>query len=243
MELDELLGRDFHEPIPAVRFFTWNRYTISFGRNQNPEKLLIPGLCNRDGIDAVRRPTGGRELLHGSDLCYSVIWPLGGRNAALAATEILKTVNEVLVCSLRRFGIPAELTQGLGKRGVRRGPCLLQTDRGEIVVEGRKLAASAQRVFERSVLQQGSILLRKPSVRLTDYLRAGGVALEEELRSRSSCFSEWTSETISADSIVAVFKQEFERAFGGIPGELTGELEKVNEDFRKFKRRGIETSA
>ena len=231
MEIDDALGRDFPYSVPAVRFFTWSRYTISVGRNQNPDKRLELGLCCRDGVDVVRRPTGGKELLHGNDLCYSVIWPLGGSEAAFKAGEIFAKINDILVAALGKFGISCSWARSLGNRGGNRGPCFTQVDRGEIVADGKKLVASAQRIFGKTILQQGSMPLWRPPVDLTRYLRRfDRRKIKDKLVSSSTCFNDQVAETISPDSIVRVFKSEFEDFLGQESRSFERDLEVMSKN-------------
>ncbi|MEE9553095.1 MAG: hypothetical protein V3W18_02265 [candidate division Zixibacteria bacterium] len=215
MRLDEALGRNYPFSVPTIRFFTWQGHSISLGRNQIPEKRLTLELCSRDGITVVRRPTGGKELLHGHDLCYSVLWPVEKSGIAVEAGWFFGRINDILTAALKRLNIRALWKKDIGRSGAVKGPCFLQTDRGEITVDGRKLIASAQRVFEKVLLQQGSMPLRESSINLADYLKEfNRVPMKSLLESSSTSFFEHVDETISLNSIVDVFKKEFQRSFG-----------------------------
>jgi lipoyl(octanoyl) transferase len=144
---------------PAVRFYRWNPACLSLGRNQPAAGEYDPALlCGRD-LDVVRRPTGGRAVLHDRELTYSAVFPdglLGSPQAAYAA------INGGLVEGLRSLGVPAELASRLGvpPAAPSLAPCFREPAEGEVVVAGRKLVGSAQ-VRERGVtLQHGSLLLR-----------------------------------------------------------------------------------
>ena len=214
MKIDEDLAGDYSLPFPTVRLFTWVESTISLGRNQNPEKRLTLELCKRDGLSVVVRPTGGKELLHGHDLCYSVIWPLDRFGEAIDSRRLMGEINETLVGVMARFGIKARWRRGLNRRGVSKGPCFAQVDRGEIMVDGKKLIASAQRIYDRAILQQGSMPLGQPRINLADYLKGiDRESMSRQLKSGSAAFFELVDETFSVGSIVDAFKEEFELAF------------------------------
>ena len=215
MGIDDILGQNYPFSIPTIRFFTWNAPSISLGHNQIREKRLILDLCSRDGISVVRRPTGGKELLHGEDLCYSVLWPIDDSGIAVEAGRLFARINDILTAGLRKLGVKASWEKELARQGAGKGPCFLQVDRGEITARGKKLIASAQRVFDGVILQQGSMPLRKSSINLADYLRAGNRhRIERLLESGSTSFFENIDETISVNSIVNAFKGEFEKSLG-----------------------------
>ena len=132
MEIDRYLAQEKSPEIPVVRLFTWRCPTISLGCNQNPAARIDSLLCHRDGIDVVVRPTGGRELVHGHDLCYSVIWPTEGICTGVLAKDMFDRINEALVWILRQFGIEAACSDTGRRRGVSNGPCFAQIDSGEI---------------------------------------------------------------------------------------------------------------
>ena len=228
MEID---GRLSSVSVPAartVRFFTWRSNTISIGCNQDCSKRIDLELCRQDDIDVVRRPTGGRELLHGHDLCYSVVWPTPDALTAIEAGDIFAAINDILISALRRLKVEASWQRSSGRRGEASGPCFALVDRGEISIDGRKLMASAQRVFEKAVLQQGSMPLKAPMADITRYLRSNdGTEMRGKLAEASTCLHDHINETIPVCSIVEMFKGEFERFFGSEADALGWNLENM----------------
>jgi lipoate-protein ligase A len=117
-------------------------------------------------MDVVRRPTGGRAVLHHRELTYAVIAPL---RAWGGVREAYLRINEALASALRALGAPVEVVGagGPGAGGSPRaralapdaGPCFQVPAAGEVVALGRKLIGSAQARFGRALLQHGSILL------------------------------------------------------------------------------------
>jgi lipoate-protein ligase A len=59
---------------PALRLYTWTRPALSIGRFQSDADVDCEA-CDAHGVEVVRRPTGGRALLHGADLTYAVAMP------------------------------------------------------------------------------------------------------------------------------------------------------------------------
>ncbi|MGH7443696.1 MAG: lipoate--protein ligase family protein, partial [Longimicrobiales bacterium] len=146
---------------PVLRLYRWRPACLSFGRNQAAAGIYNESRARLLGIGIVRRPTGGLSVLHDAELTYAVVAPaamLGGPRAAYHA------INRALAMGLQDLGIPAELAGGARRTSVTaafRGaqPCFALPAGGEVVVNGRKLVGSAQRVERRTILQHGSILL------------------------------------------------------------------------------------
>jgi lipoate-protein ligase A len=155
---------------PTVRVFGWNPYCISLGYNQK-EQDIDSEKCQREGIDVVRRPTGGRAILHAEELTYSVVMFANGRN-------VLETYNEIsraLVRGLKLLGAEVELTKSQPNfqklyREPSSIPCFSSSARYEIEYKGRKLVGSAQRRFDDVVLQHGSVLTGDFHQRLVEFI-------------------------------------------------------------------------
>ncbi len=225
MEIDRYFGESDPPEVPMVRFFTWKSPAISLGRNQDASRRLNLDRCREDDLEVVIRPTGGRELLHGHDLSYSVIWP--GRFGVLEANRLFGEINGILLNGLIEMGINASLSGISTDRRPSKGPCFVQADRGEIIAGGRKLMASAQRVFPEAVLQQGSMPLRAPRVDLAGYLARGDRSeMRKRLENSTRNLYSLIDETFSTEEIVEIFKKAFERRFGAIADAAGSELGK-----------------
>jgi len=233
MGVDAYLGESHPPEIPVVRFYTWECATISYGCHQKPEKRINLESCSADGISVVARPTGGRELLHGHDLCYSVIWPLQEKISAIEAKRLFAIINDALISGLSQLGITAEWNEFRNKPRAMDGPCFAQLDSGEISIGGKKLIASAQRVFERCVVQQGSVPLRKPQVDLMHYLKhADKVSIKQKLTELSTSLAEQLPGEPSLPVVIQSLKLGFDHAFGSA-------AESGDEIFMEYLRNNI----
>jgi lipoyl(octanoyl) transferase len=159
MAVDEALVEAVREGAPpTLRFYRWAPACLSLGRNQPAAGRYDPEAIAALGLDVVRRPTGGRAVLHDRELTYSVVVPDGLLGPARAAYS---TLNAGLAAGLRRLGVPASLHPG----GVSRSPvpslapCFREPAAGEVVAGGRKLVGSAQYSEGGVTLQHGSLLL------------------------------------------------------------------------------------
>ena len=74
MEYDEALARTLMDGSgnPTIRVYGWQPYAISLGWNQSLDEIDVER-TKSEGVDVVRRPTGGRAILHANELTYSVV--------------------------------------------------------------------------------------------------------------------------------------------------------------------------
>lgn len=154
MARDHALAAQLGPGTATVRFYRWASATLSLGRNE-PVTAYRRFLRARPEIGVVRRPTGGRAVLHDRELTYSVALPartFGGPRRAY------RRINEGLVDGLRRLGVDAKAASGR-TLPPDAGPCFLEPAEGEVVVAGRKVVGSAQVRIGQAVLQHGSLLL------------------------------------------------------------------------------------
>jgi len=150
-----------HAP-PTLRLYGWNPPCLTLGRHQGVEAADFD-FCSREGIDVVRRPTGGRALLHHLELTYAVIAPLGTGPLPRALQDTYRLICGALVRAMRAIGVDANLTDGevnvLLPSPRSSIPCFKAPAGGEVVVGGRKLIGSAMRSHAGTILQHGSIVI------------------------------------------------------------------------------------
>ena len=182
MALDHALMRRAAISGDAVlRVYGWRAPTLSFGRHQPALGLYDPGAIRDAGMDIVRRPTGGRAVLHHREVTYSVTTPIPHTTASeggIPARNVYEAINTLLVDALRALGISASLAprtlRGLDTHETAHNvtprpsshPCFDVATEGEVVVAGRKLVGSAQWRDPGAVLQHGSILIADDQSRL-----------------------------------------------------------------------------
>jgi lipoate-protein ligase A len=146
-----------------LRFYLWNPPAVSLGFHQKPEVIDL-NACLSNGWDVARRPTGGRALLHCGDLSYAII--LKTENGSISQLHsVYQGIANAIAATLSEFGakldVNADLKQSSNTlRQDRVGLCLTSRARGEVLVEGRKVAAAAQRLYPGAILQHGSLTMR-----------------------------------------------------------------------------------
>ncbi len=134
-----------------VRFYEWSPKCVSLGKNQK-EEYFLP-----EGVDIVRRKTGGRALLHDNELTYCAVAPIMDNESVI---QSYRRVSDCLITGFQKLGIKAEYG---GEKGVAQGYCMTLSTGADVVWEGKKLVGSAQyRVKDGTgdgyFLQHGSIL-------------------------------------------------------------------------------------
>lgn len=141
----------------VLRVYTWSGPTLSFGRHQAVRDRVDAAAAKALGVALVRRPTGGRALLHHREVTYSVTAALGRDDSV---REWYASLTDVLLHALRLLGVKATPAVVVGRTPLPgSASCFMRADEGEITVNGRKLVGSALLRQEGALLQHGSILL------------------------------------------------------------------------------------
>lgn len=166
MDFDVQRLEDFRSgKAPAMfRLYAWKPWAVSLGANQKEEDI-DQDACRERGIDIVRRPTGGRAVLHAEEITYSVVCPIPEDSSP---HDIYRDIHIFLLNGLKKLDIPHldfEKAQPdfnkLYNKEFRSVSCFASSARWEIEAGGKKMVGSAQRVFGNTLLQHGSILLDK----------------------------------------------------------------------------------
>jgi lipoate-protein ligase A len=225
MEFDEFLVASLAggSGVPTIRVYGWKPSAISLGWNQRIEEIDV-AKARREGVDVVRRPTGGRAILHSDELTYSVTMVSVARN-------ILPVYNEIslaLVRGLRNLGTTVSLEKTQPHfPSLYRSPssalCFSSSARYEIQVDGKKLIGSAQRRYvgnngSEVVLQHGSLLLGPDHKRLVEFLDLKSESDRENLRNdideKTTDLSHALGRQVSYDEAVEAIRSGFEEAWG-----------------------------
>jgi lipoate-protein ligase A len=206
---------------PLLRLYRWHPWAISLGYNQKSGD--VDGARARaDGIDVVRRPTGGRAILHAEELTYSVVMYAGRRGIL----ETYNAISEALVAGLRLYGADVTLQKsqpdfGAHYRDASSVPCFTASARYEIEWQGRKLVGSAQRRYcdgeHDVVLQHGSLLCGPAHRRLIDYLREGSPAviarMRREMDAKTVDLAEASGAPVDLAHLASCLRRGFEEAW------------------------------
>jgi lipoate-protein ligase A len=158
----------------TLRFYGWHRPTVSLGYAQPFDRGVDVALAQRLAIPLVRRPTGGRAVLHAGELTYSIAAPADTGALAGGVSTSYRRIAAGLRAGLGLLGAEVEVERsGAAPVPAHKGPCFSARTRYELSVGGRKLVGSAQRRRDGRLLQHGSILLDAPDRRLWGVLGEG----------------------------------------------------------------------
>lgn len=203
----------------TLRLYRWDPATLSFGRNEPVTVGYRELLRRHPEMGAVRRPTGGRAVIHDRELTYSVVLPVracGGLRAAY------RRINEALVAGLRDLGVGAGHANANGRAvPPDSGPCFTEAAEGEVVVDGRKLVGSAQARIGDNILQHGSLLLVADQTALLANGRGGrpdpgkGGRGMKPGPNRSATLAEVLGDIPPWNRLVAALRGGFAGALGG----------------------------
>jgi lipoate-protein ligase A len=191
MALDQALAEAVAagESRPTLRFYRWQPPAVSLGRHQPVAEVDVAAI-DAAGYELVRRPTGGRAILHTDELTYSVVAPADEPRVRGGVMDAYLRLSNALVAGLRYVGL-GDVSKAAGN--VRAGKdvsaaCFEVPSAYEITAGGRKLMGSAQSRRAGYVLQHGSLPLRGEITRLIDVLvlkPAAAAALQAELGQRA----------------------------------------------------------
>ncbi|MFC0211173.1 biotin/lipoate A/B protein ligase family protein [Paenibacillus chartarius] len=172
---------------PTVRFYGWAPATLSIGYFQKSAELDFDAIA-REGVGFVRRPTGGRAVLHDMELTYSIIVPESYPGIPANVTEAYRVLSEGLLRGFQGLGLDARMVSLATEEektqyaSAGSAACFDSPSWYELVVEGRKVAGSAQTRHKGVVLQHGSILLDMDVDRLFRLLTFSSEKVAERMK-------------------------------------------------------------
>jgi lipoate-protein ligase A len=159
MALDEAIAVSVQKGAfpPTLRIYGWDRPSVSLGSFQKTSDINYR-FCKDNDIPVVRRPTGGRGILHGDELTYS----FSSSNEGFFSGGLLdsyRRLSAAFVSALRMLGLDVAMKgeREPGRTLNRTALCFKSTSYGEISFQARKLIGSAQKRSKDGLLQQGSL--------------------------------------------------------------------------------------
>jgi lipoate-protein ligase A len=218
MQFDLELANKCKNDEAFFRLYRWQPYCISLGANQSFDDINLVK-TKEDGIDVVKRPTGGRAILHAEEWTYSVIYPM---NYEYSPKEIYFKISKALMKGLEQYNpifanselenvqpnFPKLLEEPSGVL------CFASTAKNEVKFNGKKLIGSAQRKLNNSILQHGSILCGTFHQKLADYLRVDKetkINLHSELISKTIEIETILNEKVDYEKLKSCLVQGFEK--------------------------------
>jgi lipoate-protein ligase A len=223
MALDEalLMMHEAGATPPTLRVYGWCQPTLSLGYAQNAQQEVDLAACHAQGVAVIRRPTGGRAVLHDQEVTYSVVMPVTLLDGPPTITEHYRRIGMALAAALQALGLPVQLARPQVRAAPTRAPaspaCFAALSRYELSVAGKKMVGSAQKRAQHALLQHGSIPLWMDRQRLFQCLR---VPLEHRAEfvqvaySTMGAVNEVAARPVSLTALHAALRQGFGTTFG-----------------------------
>jgi len=229
-----LVGVGDRRSPPTLRLYQWNPPTISLGyfqKHADYEALEPPAR----GLPVVRRLTGGGAILHDLEITYSLTIPID-HPLAVAPNRLYGLAQQAVVRAMNEIGVEAEPCPETDDSTPTRGPffCFARRHRYDVLLEGKKLAGSAQRRTKTAVLQHGSIVFgnRFPQQPTADWNVRHSFDLDAfrglfgiywaQITSVGLVDADWTEEELS---MTEKFVEKYAGAAWNIHGRLSNETE------------------
>lgn len=184
-----------------LRIYRWEAPTLSLGYMQKTNTLCGQDILARDGIEVIRRATGGRTVLHWDDITYSFIFSKKLDFLGKTINETYEIISDALSDALGLLGVNSEKSlvgeNSSSLKDVIKMPCFLSPNRNEILINGRKLIGSAQKRGKKAILQHGSIALNKKFRNVVDYLNITS-------ENKSIILKELSKKAVSLNEIISL---------------------------------------
>jgi lipoyl(octanoyl) transferase len=222
MALDEAL-LDWHSQgqiPPIIRFYGWNPPTLSIGYFQKAAKEINMEAVKKHNLGFVRRPTGGRGVLHEHELTYSVIVSEEHPDMPKTVTEAYRVISQGILKGFHQLGmeayfaVPRTAEERESLKNPRSAVCFDAPSWYELVVEGRKVAGSAQTRQKGVILQHGSILLDLDEDKLFSLFNYPNERVKERMqrafKNKAVAINEISERKISLEEAKSAFKKGFE---------------------------------
>lgn len=207
---------------PVLRFYEWEPATLSIGYFQSVEKEINMDQVEKHKLGFVRRPTGGRGVLHEHELTYSVIVSEDYPDMPETVTEAYRVISGGLLEGFKNLGLDAHFSIPESKeekdnlKKPKSAVCFDAPSWYELVVEGKKVAGSAQTRQKGVILQHGAILLSLDEEKLVSLFKFSTNEQRERmrvgLREKAVAIDELAGRDVSAEESAEAFSKGFEKA-------------------------------
>jgi lipoyl(octanoyl) transferase len=206
--------------LPTIRFYDWQVPTLSYGYHQQAEHEIDFVELKKKGYDFVRRPTGGRMVLHKNEVTYAVIAPVSERLSGNTVNSY-REISMALAEGLRMMGLQkVELEKGelsSSEQRLENNPCFSSSSRYEIKLEHKKIIGSAQVRKDNVLLQHGSILLNNDQSEIADFIPNVNEEQKKRLKTylskKTIAINQVLEKKINFATAVEYFMQSFQQTW------------------------------
>lgn len=222
--------------MPTLRLYAWNPPCLSLGISQPVSDIDLAALTTR-GWDLVRRPTGGRAILHADELTYSVIGSTHEPRLAGSVLESYRRLAQALLYTLQTLGLQADIKESgpTSKQPLSSAVCFEVPSDYEITTGGKKILGSAQARRKNNLLQHGSLPLTGNLTRITESMKFEDEALRhiaaQRLLQHAVTVEMVLGKPVPWEQAAQAMVLGFEKALniGLVPGDLTAQERELAE--------------
>ena len=219
MAVDEaILVAQKTKPNPTLRFYDWSTPAFSFGYFQEITSEVDVKACRADGIELVKRMTGGGTVVHGWELTYTLIFP---RSAGeISVTDAYQRIGQSLVKSFQKLRVPAQCyTACPDSSEAAPNICLTNPAEHDIISDNKKLAGVSVRRNRDGILFQGYISLDMPPPFILERI-SKDIEVQEMLRVKSTAINT-NGYFVTRDALIQAISETFDFGITFHPGELS----------------------
>lgn len=214
MELDSLLLEELDPSGPAIlHLYDWERPSFTFGYFVKPERFLDMQAVSKLGLDCARRPTGGGIVFHTTDLAFSVLIPASHEGYSDNILENYRFINEKVKKVIQNlFAGPRCMLLDRDPQSSDEAHsrfCMAKPTIYDVMLEGKKIAGSAQRKRRQGYLHQGSLSLCLPDETLLKKILLPTSFVLESMIDYTEPFIDLSSIAITREKV----KEELKKIF------------------------------
>lgn len=221
MALDEtLLRQQINNSLPpSIRFYRWKPAALSVGCLQKVQDEIDLEMCRKHDIDFVRRPTGGKAVLHDDELTYSITIPASHRKmGGSGVVDSYLTISKALVRALHLCGIKCsiapKIVPGQAKRGTK--ICFETPSTYEVIADNKKIIGSAQLRDQGVILQHGSVPIDWDPEKIFDVMgipKEGRELYHNKFHERATTITKELGYRVDFEELIPCFVRGFEDTF------------------------------
>lgn len=219
MAIDEaILVAQQEQPNPTLRFYGWNKPAFSFGYFQDIASEVDVEACRADGIELVKRMTGGGTVVHGWELTYTLILPRGA--GELSVSDAYQRIGQSLVMAFQQLGIPAQCYAACTDASqTAQNICLTNPAEHDVMSDNKKLAGVSVRRSRNGIMFQGYLSLDMPPAAIL--ARVSKDPEVQEILSEKSTAINTDGRSITRNTLIQAISETFNLGIAFHSGTLS----------------------
>lgn len=233
MAIDEaILVAQQEQPNPTLRFYGWNKPAFSFGYFQDIASEVDTEACRADGIELVKRMTGGGTVVHGWELTYTLILPRGA--GELRVSDAYQRIGQSLAMAFQQLGIPAQCYDACPDASqTAQNICLTNPAEHDVMSDNKKLAGVSVRRSRNGIVFQGYISLDMPPAAIL--ARVSKDPEVQEILSKKSTAINTDGRSITRNTLIQAISETFNLGIAFHSGTLSSAERAQAETFVETK--------